>query len=376
MGHTSQLSSANPDSLRPMDSREAKFLSSFITIRNASCNTGAATSCLTRQDCTAQGGTASGLCLLGLGVCCVVVNPPSVDTTPTDETVCGGTAVERITRFTMPDLYSTPGDCKLIVPLVSDNICQLKVEFNEFELSPPDIDGKCDDDYFKISGSVNDAIIPTLCGDNKGRHVYADVDPVLGTPALTIFLGANNADRSWDITITQIDCNDVNRAPAGCLQYYTEQSGTIQSFNYKSGLTSLSNANTHLANLDYGACIASRGYCKVSYSKTDKYSFLLSEDPVDLSGAETDHDDDFFDNNIAPSNDCNTDYVVIPQGTYANDTGNDTSADRFCGVTFPPKVTSTAGPFVLYVKMDGKETDSTDAYNNGFSLDYVLSEEC
>merc|ERR1712098_570899 len=40
--------------------------------------------------------------------------------------------------------------------------------------------------------------------------------------------------RKWNIKITQISCSSPERAPAGCLQFYNETSGTIRSFNFKS----------------------------------------------------------------------------------------------------------------------------------------------
>jgi hypothetical protein len=36
--------------------------------------------------------------------------------------------------------------------------------------------------------------------------------------------------------ITQISCNDASLPPAGCTQYFTGTSGTINSYNYANGV--------------------------------------------------------------------------------------------------------------------------------------------
>ena len=36
---------------------------------------------------------------------------------------------------------------------------------------------------------------------------------------------------------------------------------------------------------------------------------------------------------------CVTDYVIVPGGSYVDDTGSTIQGDRFCGLTFPSAVT-------------------------------------
>ena len=49
--------------------------------------------------------------------------------------------------------------------------------------------------------------------------------------------------------VTQVECSSKRLAPNGCLQYFTQDSGEIQTFNYNSG------NGVHLANQDYSACV-------------------------------------------------------------------------------------------------------------------------
>ena len=49
------------------------------------------------------------------------------------------------------------------------------------------------------------------------------------------------------ISVTQVRCNSKLKAPDNCLQYFTESTGTLTSFNFAGG--------THLANQDYCMCV-------------------------------------------------------------------------------------------------------------------------
>ena len=66
---------------------------------------------------------------------------------------------------------------------------------------------------------------------------------------------------TWNIKITQIDCNSNHplEAPSGCLQYFHEPSATIESFNYNM------NDSPYPANMDYAICIKKHpGFCGIN----------------------------------------------------------------------------------------------------------------
>jgi hypothetical protein len=50
--------------------------------------------------------------------------------------------------------------------------CQLRLDFDEFDVQPPLL-GTCRFDKFYTSASGN---YPLLCGDNTGLHMYLDVE--------------------------------------------------------------------------------------------------------------------------------------------------------------------------------------------------------
>ena len=47
------------------------------------------------------------------------------------------------------------------------------------------------------------------------------------------FAGAAQAiGRTWEIKVSQIECQNLNRPPSGCLQYHTQTEGRFQTFNF------------------------------------------------------------------------------------------------------------------------------------------------
>ena len=58
----------------------------------------------------------------------------------------------------------------------------------------------------------------------------------------------------------------VSVAPNGCLQYYMEASGQVNSFNYKTEVTN--DQPNQIANLNYAICIRMEsGFCGIRYSQ-------------------------------------------------------------------------------------------------------------
>ena len=51
----------------------------------------------------------------------------------------------------------------------SPNVCQLRLDFEEFTLAQPDENGLCTTDSFMVRTTVGERL-PILCGDNSGQH--------------------------------------------------------------------------------------------------------------------------------------------------------------------------------------------------------------
>ncbi|XP_063597978.1 uncharacterized protein LOC134774584 isoform X2 [Penaeus indicus] len=265
--------------------------------------------CLPLAHCANTGGVPAGTCARGFGVCCIA------------QRTCGESTSYTHTNFVNPGYYDSDtgsGACTLTVNHANKNICQIRLDFLELELAQPDTDGNCNIDFLAVTGGAS--TVPTICGSNSGQHMYIDVDPTCGALKVTVDRSpAPLASRWWNIKVTQIPCDSEARAPTGCLQYYTETSGYVKSFNFDS-------------------------YNSFNYSGTAAAS---------STGAT-----------------CTTDYVIIPGGV----DNNQNSEDRFCGLGFPDSVTSTMKPFVMYVHTDADE--SSEVANRGFGMQYRQITDC
>lgn len=347
--------------------RDPKFFFQAITIRPDPCTTTSNTNgvCYKSTDCSALGGQALGTCALGLGVCCFITQ------------TCGSTITTNSTSFVSPSTSDDAQSCRSTIDIQNQNICQVRLDFNTFDIREPDNQGVCEDDFLIISGTTNDDAVPRLCGLNTGQHIYLNVDPAGGNPILNIDTTGDGVTRDWDIQVTKIECGSQYAAPNGCLQYYTETSGTITSFNYEAtvrddyGPPPSAELRQHLANLNYAACIAPQtDFCSARWTPTSETSFVIFGDvsaAVPTIGDPAIGALEAFDIATTNPNGPCTDYITLVGGVAA-DSGND--ADRYCGWAFPSEVETERMPFKMYVLTDDNEAG--DTLNSGFSLDYRL----
>lgn len=136
------------------------------------------------------------------------------------------------------------GSCQLTI-LLARNVKQVLLEFLFFELLPPNIDGDCIDDRFIVSGQTYSNEIPVICGVNSGQHSRNSIEVKLNawlTCFLLVFievegsdklhltvLTTSASDRAFKIKVTQLR---ESMAPSFCLQFHTNPTGIIKSFNY------------------------------------------------------------------------------------------------------------------------------------------------
>lgn len=132
-----------------------------------------------------------------------------------------------------PALFNGSSSCTLTIHKMKSpyRICQLRLDFIDFELNRP-FRGDCNTDRFVVTGQNSNSMIPMLCGLNSNHHMYIDVDSSQGPFTIRITTSGNGL-RKWNIKIIQIECGNPSRAPYNCLQYHTQQQGSIFSFNYE-----------------------------------------------------------------------------------------------------------------------------------------------
>ncbi|KAB7506234.1 hypothetical protein Anas_01952, partial [Armadillidium nasatum] len=287
-----------------------------------------------------------GRCAFGLASCCLA------------QSSCEKKTNANNTYFVNPSFplpTTSLGTCTMEVKRRTNNICQIRLDFVDFNLEQPNPDGNCFNDAFKVEGARHR--VPTLCGNNKGQHMYFEVEPndietplILSVTVKDITL----TQRSWNIKISMIECTSPEKAPPGCLQYYSGAEGLVKSFNFgldteeisrNSDLvssSSVSSGTRQLANTDYTVCVRQeREYCSLSWMRNEEdglFGFTVNGDvsKVDLK----DLGSPILDSTTCGNND---DLVYIPNGV--DEEGE--RSERHCGLGFPVNVTSVGVIFKL-----------------------------
>ncbi|XP_023335594.1 uncharacterized protein LOC111706787 isoform X2 [Eurytemora carolleeae] len=352
---------------RPDNAKRFLSLFTVVSFANEACSTttGINGTCFSRNDCVNQGGTPSGTCASGFGVCCLVT------------ATCGGSTNVNGTYFhsiDYPSTFDSVGSCQLTVNKQADSVCQLRLDFENMLLKGPEItDQKCTDDMLMIHGGFP---IPNICGTNTNQHLYVDMGLSSSSPVvLTVVTAGTSFARSFSIKVTQIECNSLSKASTGCLQYFQGVSGRIFSFNYNEA------TGLQLSDTDYSVCVRTeRNFCGIQYSactdtaNTPSRAFSVTGGtPAEGSKVGTQ---------------CATDWLTIPCATNTHDpkaqNGTPTvCVDRICGMVFNSATTaanspnvpvySYTKPFNIYVHTDSTESSSSPAETNnrGFCLNFI-----
>jgi len=138
-------------------------LFSIIRFPNEECfdSSNQSGTCYTAFECKLLGGQPSSPCAAGFGACCIVSR------------TCHVTTREKVVYFKNPSYPAADSDekfCDLTVELGEPSVCQLRLDFLDFQLDPPS-NGACRDDYMEISASgMPPQTVPRLCGLNRNQH--------------------------------------------------------------------------------------------------------------------------------------------------------------------------------------------------------------
>jgi len=287
----------------------------------------------------------------------------------------------------------------------SADVCQLRLDFETFVMNNPvtatDITtatpinanriGSCDTDSFSVTVPGGKSP-PTICGTNSGYHMYVPASDNCNTLNANFGSLSTATTSAFTVKVTQVDCNSKKKAPNGCLQYFTSDTGTIETFNYNSA------AGVLLVNQDYSTCIrAGRTYCAICYySSSFKLSVPNAITAIGSFGVDTNCGAEYA---AVGADGGGYDHVIIPGGQCAPATGGTTNLlnDKYCGtqlncLTAAPAVTTaaTAGtvcsnqrPFKISVKSDDREyhnptalSESVAPNNAGFALSYYMQTSC
>merc|ERR1711981_761487 len=235
------------------DEKKAKVFSLFTVVNfpNDECTAKSDTTmkgtCYTSSECGAKSGTNDGNCAAGFGVCCTF----TVST-------CGSSVTKNGTYIenpSYPTTYTTTGSCSYKVTPVSSDICQLRLDFDNFAISYNSATtGLCTDSFAMTGPSGQNPL--TLCGTLTNQHIYIENARSTSTTTLAFTIATGG---TWKIRVAQIECHNLARAYPDCDQYLTGVSGIVKSYNWP---------NIQLRNTDYTFCIRREvGYCGIQYTQ-------------------------------------------------------------------------------------------------------------
>lgn len=321
--------------------------------------------CFTSSECSSKGGTASGNCASGFGVCCLFL-----------VSTAGSTINQNCTYLRNPGFPTTlTGTTSLTytVNKCAPDVCFLRLDFETFQIVGPTdtqaVANTCPD-ALKITSTTSQAV-PQICGLNTGQHVYVDIGNQATDTATLSFTfsstiaGTPATSRQWEIKISQIGCSNPNRPPQGCLQYFTTPTGRISTFNF------FATSSAKLNSQNYNICIRqAAGFCCNRYVPCQGVTnaFTINADPVAGNMGQTDTL-------------CSLDYVLIPGSSLTCSYNSNNLHTRFCGNYLGPiladssmpgvvnTVCDCTTPFVVGVNTNGA-LDSAANVNRGVCLDY------
>uniref|UniRef100_A0A182LVJ3 CUB domain-containing protein n=1 Tax=Anopheles culicifacies TaxID=139723 RepID=A0A182LVJ3_9DIPT len=309
---------------------------------------------------------------------------------------CGGTSLVKSTTLLAPNSIPASGlNCVYTIRSLNLRICQLRLDFNSFSLAQPTLDPypKCINDVFSVENMSFD-----LCGENSGQHVYVPFNPTNADRTMTITFRI--ASRSqiptlsnphWSIRVQQLECpsgmaaaakdaaheldppemlpliartlhSDVGLiAPTGCLQYFTDTSGTVESFNLGTG------AGPYLGDMNYAICFNRPRNSQLLRLKPTTFEIASSANPtVGNPGV-----DELCYSSVSVAA-RSEDNLHIPNAVARLPTLPALRANRFCSNSLNNGEVDVSGPgpFMMYFTSD----QLFDPYRRetGFRLQYQI----
>ncbi|XP_037044413.1 uncharacterized protein LOC119080265 isoform X5 [Bradysia coprophila] len=266
---------------------------------------------------------------------------------------CGTrSAFKRIT-MSSPTGSGYSQSCEYTIRGYSTKVCQIRVDFFSMDLEQPRTTGAyavCTGEYVTIEGMQFD-----LCGILRNQHVYVPFDVRRITDEMKINFQVNsNSYARWDMEINQIECNhkaalvtpDERQAPDGCLQYFHQAAGRVDSFNF---------GNVYYGNTRYAICF-NRNY-------NENAMLELSEITFQMDGIGAPYFDDMCLNGASGDS---KDYIAIP---FAEVTNQDPHS-LFCGDSLDGEdvIFYGTGPIVIHVNTDRQLAND----ETGFSFRYRI----
>ena len=161
---------------------------------------------MSSYECSEAGGQKAGTCAHGFGFCCHFIFKPDSTAIAIKKKV---SYIQNL-NFPVTDFAFVDQTISL-VPL-NENICQLRLDFLQFDLGGSALKKPCDTQRFRIKNSQGEQMpFRDLCGRNRGQHLYLPVEDLELAATIEITtMGTQKQDYGyrWNIKVTQVNKND------------------------------------------------------------------------------------------------------------------------------------------------------------------------
>jgi len=305
---------------------------------------------------------------------------------------CGQLSILRHTRLANNiGNQQVPVSCAYRIQALSFNVCQLRLEFRAFSMTGPTLEpSNLNGAYQMCNGDSMQVGNVTLCGENTGQHIYIPLNPRNQNERITTITfntRSGNSRPVWDIAVHQLEClhgqgrsldaiepattadkSETFRqprtfftewiAPSGCLQYFIEPSGQIESFNFNNGV------GPYMGDMNYAICFRRlRGNRDLRLTTT---FFRMNNGNPNNPG--------FNEDCLSAANtpQRSEDFLFIPNAeTDTTPTESSTRARLFCGRSLNSRIVTSSppGPFVITFNSDRNYLASEEI---GFRMQYDI----
>ena len=109
-----------------------------------------------------------------------------------------------------PSSESTGTSCSFSISPLSADICQLRLDFDNFDITETSpATGTCVDTFDVTSGSSRDYY--ALCGTLTGQHIYVETGRKTSTQTLAFTIATTSTVATWRIKVNQIECYSTSK---------------------------------------------------------------------------------------------------------------------------------------------------------------------
>ena len=144
--------------------------------------------------------------------------------------------------FLKASLSSDPDPCTYTFCKSNSDVCKLRIDYESMNIASPVtydsartaadgykwglLVGDCNTDTLTVS-NPGGAVPPVICGVNTGQHMWIPASDSCNQINIDIDTASSGITRTWQIKVTQYECNDLKMPQEDCLQWHEADTGIL-----------------------------------------------------------------------------------------------------------------------------------------------------